>query len=176
MNSCIMPRCGLVPMPGSSYCDIHRYSHAPQPQPQHNEDEIIVPSEDDVDEELLTSAFTLVRQTCCARRRRLATSHPRPSTWAYQLHDPGAGPRLWYNTTGRSDTMSFTTINLANDQVLVEGTDIRGNSGSVVLDGTEWNAMQAQPGSTVRSSSTSRSRRSSRRWSRRRSRSPRPTR
>ena len=38
--------------------------------------------------------------------------------------------------------MSFTTINLANDQVLVEGTDIRGNSGSVVLDGTEWNAMQ----------------------------------
>ena len=38
--------------------------------------------------------------------------------------------------------MSFTTINLANDQVLVEGTDIRGNSGSVVLDGTERNAMQ----------------------------------
>lgn len=38
--------------------------------------------------------------------------------------------------------MSFTTINLANDQVLVEGTDIRGNSGSVVLDGTEWNAVQ----------------------------------
>ena len=38
--------------------------------------------------------------------------------------------------------MSFTTINLANDQVLVEGTDLRGNSGSVVLDGTEWNAMQ----------------------------------
>lgn len=51
--------------------------------------------------------------------------------------------RLWYNTNpGRSDIMSFTTINLANDQVLVEGTDIRGNSGSVVLDGTEWNAMQ----------------------------------
>ena len=46
-------------MPGSSYCDIHRYSRAPQPQPQHNEDEIIVPSEDDVDEELLTSAFKL---------------------------------------------------------------------------------------------------------------------
>ena len=51
--------------------------------------------------------------------------------------------RLWYNTNpGRSVTMTFTTINLANDQVLVEGTDIRGNSGSVVLDGTEWNAMQ----------------------------------
>lgn len=51
--------------------------------------------------------------------------------------------RLWYNTNpGRSDIMSFTTINLANDQVLVEGTDIRGNSGSVVLDGTEWNAVQ----------------------------------
>ena len=51
--------------------------------------------------------------------------------------------RLWYNTNpGRSVTMTFTTINLANDQVLVEGTDIRGNSGCVVLDGTEWNAMQ----------------------------------
>ena len=59
MSSCIMPRCGLVPMPGSSYCNVHWYSHAPQPQPQHNEDEIIVPTEDDVDEELLTSAFKL---------------------------------------------------------------------------------------------------------------------
>lgn len=38
--------------------------------------------------------------------------------------------------------MTFTTINLANDQVLVEGTDIRGNAGVVVLDGTEWNTMQ----------------------------------
>lgn len=57
MSSCIMPRCGLVPVPGSSYCAVHRYSR--EPQPQHNEDEIIVPSEDDVDEELLTSAFTL---------------------------------------------------------------------------------------------------------------------
>ena len=37
--------------------------------------------------------------------------------------------RLWYNTNpGRSVIMTFTTINLANDQVLVEGT--------------EWNAMQ----------------------------------
>ena len=59
MSSCIMPHCGLVPAPGSSYCAIHRYSRAPQPQPQHNEDEIIVPSEDDVDEDLLTSAFKL---------------------------------------------------------------------------------------------------------------------
>ena len=59
MSSCIMPHCGLVPAPGSSYCAIHRYSRAPQPQPQHNEDEIIVPSEDDVDEELLASAFKL---------------------------------------------------------------------------------------------------------------------
>lgn len=57
MSSCIMPRCGLVPVPGSSYCAIHRYPH--ESQPQHNEDEIIVPTEDDVDEELLTSAFKL---------------------------------------------------------------------------------------------------------------------
>ena len=53
MNSCIMAGCGLVTVPGSSYCAIH------QRVPQHNEDEIIVPSEDDVDEELLTSAFKL---------------------------------------------------------------------------------------------------------------------
>lgn len=53
MNSCIMAGCGLVALPGSSYCAIH------QRVPQHNEDEIIVPSEDDVDEELLTSAFRL---------------------------------------------------------------------------------------------------------------------
>ena len=59
MSSYIMPHCGPVPAPGSSYCAIHRYSRAPQPQPQHNEDEIIVPSEDDVDEDLLTSAFKL---------------------------------------------------------------------------------------------------------------------
>ena len=56
MSSCIMPRCGLVPVPGSSYCAIHRWA---RPVREHNEDEIIVPSEDDVDEELLTSAFKL---------------------------------------------------------------------------------------------------------------------
>ena len=56
MSSCIMPRCGLVPVPGSSYCAIHRWA---RPEHEHNEDEIIVPSEDDVDEELLTSAFKL---------------------------------------------------------------------------------------------------------------------
>lgn len=56
MSSCIMPRCGLVPVPGSSYCAIHRRARLVR---EHNEDEIIVPSEDDVDEELLTSAFTL---------------------------------------------------------------------------------------------------------------------
>ena len=53
MSSCIKPGCGLVAVPSSSYCAIH------QRVPQHNEDEIIVPSEDDVDEELLTSAFKL---------------------------------------------------------------------------------------------------------------------
>ena len=56
MSSCIMPRCGLVPVPGSAYCAIHRQ---PQRVHENNEDEIIVPSEDDVDEELLTSAFKL---------------------------------------------------------------------------------------------------------------------
>ena len=56
MSSCIMPRCGLVPVPGSAYCAIHRWA---RPVREHNEDEIIVPSEDDVDEELLTSAFKL---------------------------------------------------------------------------------------------------------------------
>ena len=53
MNSCIKSTCGLVAVPGSAYCAIH------QQMSQHNEDEIIVPSEDDVDEELLTSAFKL---------------------------------------------------------------------------------------------------------------------
>ena len=56
MSSCIMPRCGLVPVPGSAYCAIHQRTHLVH---EHNEDEIIVPSEDDVDEELLTSAFKL---------------------------------------------------------------------------------------------------------------------
>ena len=54
MNSCIKSTCGLVAVPGSAYCAIHRRGGR-----QHNEDEIIVPSEDDVDEELLTSAFKL---------------------------------------------------------------------------------------------------------------------
>lgn len=53
MYSCIMAGCGLVAVPGSSYCAIHRWGR------NTNEDEIIVPSEDDVDEELLTSAFKL---------------------------------------------------------------------------------------------------------------------
>ena len=56
MNSCIMPRCGLVPVPGSSYCSVHQRTHLVR---ESIEDEIIVPSEDDVDEELLTSAFKL---------------------------------------------------------------------------------------------------------------------
>ena len=54
MSSCIVIGCGLVAVPNSSYCAIHQ-----RVEPQHNEDEIIVPSEDDVDEELLTSAFKL---------------------------------------------------------------------------------------------------------------------
>ena len=54
MNSCIMAGCGLGAVPSSSYCAIHRRGGRST-----NEDEIIVPSEDDVDEELLTSAFKL---------------------------------------------------------------------------------------------------------------------
>lgn len=38
--------------------------------------------------------------------------------------------------------MSFTTTNLANNQVLVEGTDIRGVDGQTVLDGSGWFALQ----------------------------------
>ena len=56
MSSCIMPHCGLVPAPGSSYCAIHQRTHLVR---ESIADEIIVPSEDDVDEELLTSAFKL---------------------------------------------------------------------------------------------------------------------
>lgn len=56
MSSCIMPRCGLMPVPGSSYCAVHQRTHLAH---ESIADEIIVPSEDDVDEELLTSAFKL---------------------------------------------------------------------------------------------------------------------
>lgn len=38
--------------------------------------------------------------------------------------------------------MSFTTTNLANNQVLVEGTDTRGVDGQTVLDGSGWFALQ----------------------------------
>ena len=53
MYSCFMRGCGLVAAPDSSYCSVHQWGR------NTNEDEIIVPSEDDVDEELLTSAFRL---------------------------------------------------------------------------------------------------------------------
>ena len=49
--------CGLAAEPGSLYCGVHK--HLADLPKEHNEDEIIVPSEDDVDEELLTSAFKL---------------------------------------------------------------------------------------------------------------------
>lgn len=38
--------------------------------------------------------------------------------------------------------MSFTTTNLANNQVLVEGIDTRGFDGQTVLDGSGWFALQ----------------------------------
>ena len=51
---CRQPGCSnWIPMK-NTYC-----SHHDATGDEHNEDEIIVPSEDDVDEELLTSAFKL---------------------------------------------------------------------------------------------------------------------
>ena len=37
--------------------------------------------------------------------------------------------------------MSFTTIKLAANQVLVRGTDVTGKSGETILDGSEWDAV-----------------------------------
>lgn len=37
--------------------------------------------------------------------------------------------------------MTLSTTKLAGSQYLVEGTDCRGNSGSAVLDGSEWDRM-----------------------------------
>lgn len=34
--------------------------------------------------------------------------------------------------------MTFTTLNLANDRVLVRGTDSQGTNGEQVLDGSQW--------------------------------------
>lgn len=52
---CIKEGCSNHALLGSWYC----YDHNPDVTPDHNEDKIIVPSKDDVDEELLTSAFKL---------------------------------------------------------------------------------------------------------------------
>lgn len=38
--------------------------------------------------------------------------------------------------------MSFTTTALADDRYLVEGQDVRGVTGQVIVDGTQWNQMQ----------------------------------
>lgn len=40
--------------------------------------------------------------------------------------------------------MSFTTLNLTGERVLVKGTDTQGTEGSVVLDATEWNQVKRQ--------------------------------
>lgn len=37
----------------------------------------------------------------------------------------------------------FTSTKLAGDDYLVAGTDVHGNSGKVVLDGSDWNAVLA---------------------------------
>ena len=40
--------------------------------------------------------------------------------------------------------MSFTVTPLLNQRVLVEGTDTRGTTGSVILDGAQWLALNAR--------------------------------
>lgn len=39
--------------------------------------------------------------------------------------------------------MSFSTINLTNDRVLVKGTDVHGTTGETVLDGSQWAEVKA---------------------------------
>ena len=51
---CKLPGCSNWITMENTYCSNHDATWT-----EHNEDEIIVPSEDDVDEELLTSAFKL---------------------------------------------------------------------------------------------------------------------
>ena len=60
-NICTRHGCNNVAGLRSLYCPEHSimsYENSDQ-HSNHNEDEVIVPSEDDVDEELLTSAFKL---------------------------------------------------------------------------------------------------------------------
>lgn len=38
--------------------------------------------------------------------------------------------------------MSFTTLNLTGERVLVKGTDSQGTEGSVVIDAAEWNEVK----------------------------------
>lgn len=40
--------------------------------------------------------------------------------------------------------MTFTTRNLTGSRVLVSGTDIDGNTGKVVLDGSQWAELNAR--------------------------------
>lgn len=40
--------------------------------------------------------------------------------------------------------MTFTTINLTGDRVLVRGTDISGAAGEEVLDASQWNELNAR--------------------------------
>ena len=40
--------------------------------------------------------------------------------------------------------MTFSTIELANDRVLVQGTDFAGTVGKQVLDATEWNGIKRE--------------------------------
>lgn len=40
--------------------------------------------------------------------------------------------------------MTFNTTNLANARVLVQGTDIHGGTGKVILDGSQWAEIKAR--------------------------------
>lgn len=42
--------------------------------------------------------------------------------------------------------MSFDTLELSNEQYLVSGTDIRGNWGEQVIDGSQWNEIKRASG------------------------------
>lgn len=57
---CVVDGCTNKVVPDYIYCHWHLYNEdRPARVNDHNEDEIIVPDDDDVDEELLTTAFKL---------------------------------------------------------------------------------------------------------------------
>lgn len=47
-------------------------------------------------------------------------------------------------TENTSAVANFTTVNLADNRVLVSGTDKFGSTNKIVVDGTEWNELNAK--------------------------------